>query len=175
MQQTAINHLDEKTPNWFAVHTKFKSEKVVQRLLNQKGIDNYLPLQKWTRRYGRRITQVEIPLISCYIFVNITKKNYVPVLETEYVVGFVRFSKDLISVPEAEISLLQRIVGGGLDVFVEKSTFYQGDEVEIAYGNLTGLKGKLISVEGKNRVLVELDQLGYTLQISVEKEMVVKL
>jgi hypothetical protein len=40
---------------------------------------------------------------------------------------------------------------------------------------LTGLKGKLISVEGKNRVLVELDQLGYTLQISVEKEMVIKI
>ncbi len=172
--QQSINHLDDKVPHWFAVHTRFKSEKIVNRLLNQKGINNYLPIQKLARKWGRRVTSVELPLISCYIFVNITKSEYVKVLETEYVVGFVRFAKDLISVPEHEINLLQRIVNEGFDIFVEKSTFYEGDEVEIAQGNLTGLKGKLVSFEGKNRMLVELDHLGYTLQISVGKEMLFK-
>ena len=47
--------------------------------------------------------------------------------------------------------------------------------VEIAVGNLMGLKGKLISVEGKNRMLVELEQLGYTLQLSVEANMLQKI
>ena len=174
-QQAISNHLDENIPRWFAVHTKYKSEKIVQRMLSQKKINAYLPLQKYARKYQRRISSVELPLISCYIFVNITKADYVKVLETEYVVGFVRFGKDLIAVPEQEIALLQRIINEKIDVFVEKSTFYEGDEVEISAGNLMGLKGKLISIEGKNRMLVELEQLGYTLQLSIEANMLQKI
>ena len=173
--QAISNHLDENISKWFAVHTKYKSEKIVQRMLSQKNVNAYLPLQKHARKYQRRISSVELPLISCYIFVNITKADYVKVLETEYVVGFVRFGKNLIAVPEQEITLLQRIINEDIDVFVEKSTFYEGDEVEIAVGNLMGLKGKLISVEGKNRMLVELEQLGYTLQLSIEANMLQKL
>ncbi len=167
--------LDEKTPRWFAVHTKYKSEKIVQRMLAQKNVNAYLPLQKKVRKYQRRVSSVELPLISCYIFVNITKADYVKVLETEYVVGFVRFGKDIIAVSEQEINLLQRIINEDIDVFVEKTTFYEGDEVEIAFGNLLGLRGKLVAVEGKNRMLVELEQLGYTLQLSVENDMVRKI
>ena len=76
MAQTQVisNHLDENTPKWFAVHTKYKSEKIVQRMLSQKNVNAYLPLQKHIRKYQRRVTSVELPLISCYIFVNITKE-----------------------------------------------------------------------------------------------------
>jgi transcription antitermination factor NusG len=157
------------------VNTKYKCEKIVQRLLNQKNIEVYLPLQQFSRKRGRSIKNVEIPLISCYIFVKINRVDYTKVLETEYVVGYVRFAKDLISVPEAEIELLQRIVGENLDILVEKATFYEGDEVEIAAGNLNGIRGKLVSIEGKNRMLVELNHLGYALQISVEKQVIRKV
>jgi transcription antitermination factor NusG len=167
--------INEIVPRWYAVHTKYKSEKIVHRLLKQKNIDNFLPLQNFTRKYGRRIANVEIPLISCYIFVNITKTEYVKVLETEYVVGFVRFAKDIIPIPDVEIELMQRIIGEDIDILVEKSTFYEGDDIEIAAGQLTGLRGKLVTIEGKNRMLVELEHLGYTLQLSVEKQVVRKL
>ena len=167
--------LDEKTPRWFAVHTKYKSEKIVQRMLAQKSVNTYLPLQKKVRKYQRRVVTVELPLISCYIFVNITKADYVKVLETEYVVGFVRFGKDIIAISDHEINLLQRITNEDIDIFVEKTTYYTGDEVEIAHGHLLGLRGKLVAIEGKNRMLVELEQLGYTLQLSVENNMVRKI
>lgn len=69
------NHLHPIESRWFAVYTRSKSEKVVKRLLDQKNIENYLPLQKVTRRYTRKIKSYEIPLISCYIFVKIAKNN----------------------------------------------------------------------------------------------------
>jgi transcription antitermination factor NusG len=162
--------IDEKNPRWYAVHTRYKSEKIVQRMLKQKEIEAYLPLQKRFRRHGAKMLTSEIPLISCYIFVKITKEHYVKVLETEFVVGFVRFAKDIYPIPEEEFNLMQRIVGGNLDVIVEKNTFYEGSIVEIAQGHLAGLKGKLIEIEGKNRVLIELETIGFTLQISVEKQ-----
>ncbi len=162
--------IDEKIPRWYAIHTKFKCEKIVHRLLRQKQIECYLPIQKRFRRHGQKMLLSEVPLISCYLFIKITKENYVPVLETDYVMGFVRFAKEIYPIPEAEFSLMRRIAGENVDIIVEKSTFYEGDMVEIANGNLAGLQGKLVEIEGKSRVLVELEHLGFSLQISIEKE-----
>ena len=89
-----VNHLHETEPRWFAVHTRSRSEKFVQRMLTKKGVHAYLPLQKLMRRYTRSTRMVEKPLINCYVFVLITKQHYLPVLETENVAGFVKSSKD---------------------------------------------------------------------------------
>ena len=109
MPITTINHLHETEPKWFAVHTRSKSEKFVQRQLTKKGIHAYVPLQRLMRRYTRSTRIVEKPLINCYVFVQIVKREYVPVLETENVSGFIRFNKELIAIPEAEINVLRRI------------------------------------------------------------------
>lgn len=169
------NHLDAAEPRWFAIYTRYKCEKQAFQQLVKKGVAVYLPLQKHTRRYTRKIRIVELPLISCYLFVRITKADYVKVLETENVQGFVRFSQNLISIPEHEINLMKRILGEGWEVQAEKTTFVAGDEVEIAVGNLMGMKGVLVEAEeNKTQVLVELERLGYTLRISVDKSILMK-
>ncbi|MCB9282495.1 MAG: UpxY family transcription antiterminator [Lewinellaceae bacterium] len=174
-QEVYENHLDPVETRWFAVYTRYKCEKMVFRQLVQKKISVYLPLQKHTRRYTRKIRTVELPLISCYIFVKITKDDYVRVLETENVQGFVRFSKNLISIPEYEIDLMKRILGENWEVQAEKTSFVAGDEVEIAVGNLVGMKGILVEAdENKSQVLVELERLGYTLRITVDKSILQK-
>ncbi len=40
--------------------------------------------------------------------------------------------------------------------------------LEIIRGNLTGLRGKLVRQEGKQKVLVELEKMGYHLQLSID-------
>ncbi len=169
------NHLSDKEARWFAVYTSYKREKIALRQLQRKGIVAYVPIQKLTRRYSRKIKHVELPLISGYVFVKITKKEYVRVLETEYVIKFISFSKNLLSIPEEEIGLMKMVLGEGLEVNAEKTQFYEGDLVEIAAGNLTGLKGKLVSLEGKNQVLIDLAYLGYTLQINIDPSLLRKL
>jgi len=169
------NHLDPVEPKWFAIYTRFKCEKQAFRQLVRKGVSVYLPLQKHTRRYTRKIRTVELPLISCYLFVRIVKDQYVPVLETENVQGFVRFSQNLISIPDREIDLMKRVLGENWEVQAERTTFVQGDEVEIAVGNLLGMRGILVEAkEEKPQVLVELERLGYTLRISVDKSILRK-
>jgi transcriptional antiterminator NusG len=166
-KETYENHLHDTEPRWFAVYTRYKREKLVAQQLRDKGIEVYLPLQHFTRRYTRKIKKVEIPLISCYVFARITKKEYVPVLETPDVVQFVRFAKNLISIPEREIEVMQRVVGERVDIEVEPGRFVAGQPVEIVSGNLTGLKGKLIDKANKN-FLIELENLSYTLRIYVD-------
>lgn len=172
MPIATINHLHESEPRWFAVHTRSKSEKLVQRQLTKKGIHAYVPVQRLMRRYTRSSRIVEKPLINCYVFVQIVKQQYVPVLETENVSGFIRFNKDLVAIPESEINLLRRItLEDGLDIEAIPGALSEGDPVEISAGNLTGLKGRIIKKEGKQRFQVELEQLGYSLLITIGAEM----
>lgn len=169
------DHLEEKTPKWFAVYTRYKREKLIVKELERKGITTYLPLQTVTRQWERKKKTVELPLINCYLFVQITKSDYIKVLETENVVKFVRFSKNLISIPEEEIEILRRIVGEGIFMEIEEGHYVEGDEVEISSGNLIGLKGKLISKESDHNFLIELSHVGYAFRMSVAPELLKKI
>lgn len=161
------NHLHQTEARWFAIYTRYKREKVVYDELTQKGIDVFLPLQKILRKYGRKKRWVELPLFNCYVFVKITKANYVPVLSVEGVTKFIRFSQNLISIPQEEIQMIKRIIGSEILIEAEEGFYQSGDEVGIIAGNLSGMKGELIEVQGKNKVLIELSHLGYTLKIEL--------
>lgn len=167
-QSSYENHLDEHEAKWFAIYTRYKREKLVAKQLAQKGIEVYLPLQKFTRRYVRKVKHVEIPLINCYLFIKIVKKDYVPVLETPDVVKFIRFSKNLIAIPEREIKIIQRVVGESIEVEMLPAEYLPGDDVEIIAGQLTGLKGKLIRKDGEKNFLIELESLGYQMRMQVD-------
>ncbi len=153
---------------WFAVYTRYKREKLIYRRLREKGIETYLPLQEFTRHYKRKKRVVELPLISCYLFTKITKKEQVPVLETPDVVQFVKFANQMIPIPNVEIQLMQRIVGEKRELEVEPAGFREGEEVEIIGGDLTGVRGILLKQHSKKNFLVELTHTGYALRMEID-------
>lgn len=162
--------LDALEARWFAVYTKYKREKLVSKYLHDKGITCYLPLQKLTRMYTRKIKKVEIPLLNCYVFVQIIKEQYVPVLETPHVTHFVKIGKDLIAIPEAEIDIMRRVTGEVSNVEVEQGVFKIGEEVEIISGSLFGLRGRLLQELGAKNFVIELENLGYSLRMQMAPE-----
>jgi len=169
------NHLHKTEKRWFAVATKFKCEKYVVEQLSRKGIIAYVPLIRTTKKYESRIKSHDKPLIHCYAFVQISSEEYISVLETDYVIKFIKQRKDLLSIPDKEIQLLQQIVGeyqGSIDV-VEKR-FSVGQEVDIVAGHLTGLKGRIIEGSLNKAILVELEHIGIQLRIQVDENLLVK-
>jgi transcription antitermination factor NusG len=93
----------------------------------------------------------------------------VTVLETENVLGFIKFAESLYSIPQFEIDILKRItLEADLEVDVVVGTYKEGDPVEISAGNLIGLRGKIVKVEGKRKMQVALEQLGLDLLITVD-------
>ena len=170
------NHLHPTEYKWFAVYTQSRGEKTAFKRLKAKGINVYLPLQKKIRVYGRKKREVEFPLITCYLFVKVTKKEYVKVLETEGVLNYVKFNRNLISIPDAEIDLLRRVLGEGWEVdTVETGDWKPGDLVEINQGRLVGTRGRLVSKDGKKLFTVELATLGVGLRMEVDKELLTKI
>ena len=170
-----INQLHDTESRWFAVNTRSKCEKMVVQLLGKKQVSAYVPLVKTVRRYTRKIKHVEKPLIGCYVFVHIVKEEYIRVLETENVAGFVRFSKNLIAIPEEEITVLKRIVlENDIELEAIAGNVYPGDPVMVSAGPLMGLSGKVVKVDGKRKFQVELERLGYTLLISIDAQFIQK-
>jgi len=168
--EPAINQISETEPRWFAVYTKFKCEKFVAALLAKKQIEAYVPLMSRTKRYTRKVKHYEVPLINCYVFVHITRKEYVPTLETEYVMKFLRQGRDLLAIPQSEIDLLRRVAGDIEEIqSLEKAEYTPGEEVEVIAGYLSGLRGKVISKAGKRSFVIDLQTLGYQLHIRIDQ------
>ena len=162
-------HPDES--RWFVAYVPFRREKSALRTILSKGIECYVPLVKRTKRYVRKIKNYEIPLINNYVFVKITKKEYVDVLKVRDVCGFVKFDGRMISVPQKEIDILKRVVGDQnivIDIFCDQDLI--GKKVEIIQGQLTGLKGEVVEVVGKKKLMVHLQTLGITLRMQVPQK-----
>lgn len=180
MTATAIkaneNHIDPVKPRWFAVRTRFRDEKMALKMLTSYGVQTYLPIQKLTRRYSKKVRHVELPLINSFVFVKICSHEYKTVLQTEYVTGFLKLGQNILAIPEDQIELMRRLLGEGVELTVEQTVGYQkGDWVEVTSGALLGLRGILVNIQGKDKMLVELVNSGYTLQISIDKTLLNKI
>ncbi len=167
--------LDEVEPRWFAVNTRFKSEKAVGRALEKKGISYFIPVQKVVKKYSRKIREYEKPLLNCYAFVQITVADYVAVLETEHVNGFVRPSRELMDISEKELEILRRISGDAIEAVCEPGNWQSGELVEIASGNLAGLRGHIDERTGKREFVVNLETLGHVLKLQVDAALLRKV
>lgn len=167
-----INDMHESENRWFAIYTKYKGEKHVLRALAKKGIEAYTPLLKTTKKYTRKIKTYEVPLLSCYVFVKVSRKEYVKVLETEHVINYVKIRKNLVAIPQPEIDLLKRVVGEFDGIAIAQGEYNIGDQVEIVSGNLTGLKGHLVTINGKKDFLINLEKSGFQLLVNIDPKLV---
>lgn len=170
------SHLSETEPRWFAIRTRFKSEKLAHKQLISRHIDAYLPIRHLIRRYGRKKREIDLPLINNFVFVKIVKKDYLTVLQTEYVNGFLKLGHNLLSIPEVQIDLIRRLLGENVDIeVVENTGLEKGDWVEVTMGPLLGMQGRLVQMKGKEKVLVELINSGYSLEISIDNQLLRKM
>jgi transcriptional antiterminator RfaH len=177
-ESTFNNQLHAATPRWFAVRLKFKSEKVVLKMLELKQIHCYLPLKHVVRVWSKKRREAEMPLIPSFIFVKIVASEYIKVLETEYVGTFLKFGKNLLCIPEQQIDWIRRLLlEDDIELVAHEKVdaYIAGDEVEVVAGGLMGMRGKLVKVQGKDRVLVEIDNSGYVLQMNIDIQFLKKL
>ncbi len=164
--------IDTKEKKWYAVYTKSRAEKKTALEIGDSGIEVYLPLQKTIRRWSDRKKKVEVPLIRSYIFVKIAGKDYYKVLNTNGVVSFVKFSGKPASIPEWQIQNLKILLGSGKSFKISMEDFHEGDLVTIKTGVLNGIKGRIAKIRGRNKLVISLDALEFSLTISIHPALV---
>lgn len=154
--------------NWHAVYVKSRTEKKAQNELQFKEIESFLPLQLKLRQWSDRKKWVEMPLIPGYLFVKISRKEYDSVLQSAFIVSYVRFGGTAAIIPDNQIDYLKLMLKqDNLDIEITHETFEVGKMIEVIAGPMIGLQGKLVKIKGKDKVAVELEQLGYSALIEI--------
>ena len=160
--------------NWYAVRVRSRTEKKVNAELFELGIESYLPLQRRLRIWSDRKKWVEMPLISGYVFVRISRKEYELVLSPYNVVCYVFFQGKAAVIHEKDILILKRMLGQNeLELEVTLEELKPGQMVEVISGPLCGMVGELIEFKGKNKVAVRIDPLGYTVLVEAPERTLV--
>lgn len=162
---------DQSLLPWYVLRTKTKCEKFVRDRLAIMGMEAFVPLRRRTARYNRKVKVYELPLITCYTFVRLDPARRNDVLALPYVQGFLKTGRQECTVSEKELQWLQKISGTDLDIRTEAISMNIGDRVILAYGQLAGMEGTIMSHRSKHEVTVALESLGIQMVIEIEKEM----
>jgi transcription antitermination factor NusG len=156
---------------WYAVYTRPHHEKEVFRKLQEQKIQTYLPLQTKIRKWSDRKKKVTVPLFSCYLFVNITSREYFQVLNTPGVIRYVAFNGKAAVIPDKQIQLIKNMLEHEFDVTEVPENLYEGACISINAGPLTGMTGKLVDFCGKKRVIICIEEIYKSLLVSVPLNM----
>ncbi|GAB1451966.1 UpxY family transcription antiterminator [Draconibacterium sp.] len=155
-------------PQWHVVYTRSRAEKKVQLELSIKQIENFVPMQKKLRQWKDRKKWVEMPLMSGYCFVNITRKEYDQVLQTNNVVSYVRFDGKAAIVPENQINALKQMLKQfDFEVNVTNENFAPGRKVEVVEGPMIGLRGELVKAQGKNKFIIRFTEINSIFSVEI--------
>ena len=154
---------------WYAIYVRSRNEKKVNELLEKDDIDTYLPLLKTLKQWSDRKKWVEEPLFRSYLFVHISRPEYMRVLQTDGVVRFITFEGKPVPVPPRQILAIKQFLNKEEDPELVSGKFEVGDRVEIIRGSLKGLTGNLIDMRGKQKVKIEIESIGKSIFLTIPK------
>lgn len=151
---------------WYPIYTRSRAEKKAHEELNRKGILTYLPLKKTVKQWSDRKKIVEEPLIKSYLFVYISAKEYAEVLMTNGVARFIYFSSQIASIPDQQINDLKLLLATDADLELIDYDIKQGEKVLIKAGPFKGVIAELVSIQSKQRIILRLQNMGYSININ---------
>lgn len=154
---------------WFAVYVKSRSEKKVFKLLDEMGIESFLPLITRVKQWSDRKKKVEEPLFRSYLFVNISLSDYYTVLNVNGVVKFITFEKKPVPVPDNQIIAIKEYINDSELHSINYEDFKEGELVRIKSGQMKDLVGRFIKINGKHRIIIDIEVVGQSIPINIAR------
>ncbi len=158
-------------PRWYAFYTQARHEKKVDRLLQERGIESYLPLVSRVRQWKDRKKVVPFVIFPSYVFARFPLSEASRVLSVPGVVNLVRNGGQPIEVPGYELENVRQFIAAlaATDLEPELASFPEvGDPVRIVSGPFRGIEGIVVERRGRQRVLVGLRAIGQAVQVDVD-------
>jgi transcription antitermination factor NusG len=152
---------------WYAAYTQPRHEKAVDRHLQAKQLETYLPLHREIKWWNGRRAEVESPLFTGYVFVRLRSRERLRALEHPSVISFVSFGGRPAPLPDEEIAALRNAVAQRK---VEPYPYLSaGKRVRVVGGPLSGLEGIVLRAKGKkNRIVVSVEFLHRSIAVDLE-------
>ena len=166
MQNT--NHIETKTNTasrqWLVAYVQSCLEKKTAQRLAAMGIECYLPVQSEIRQWSDRRKRVDRLVIPMMIFVHVTPQERPLPLSLQAVSRYMvlRGESTPAVIPDEQMDRFRFMLDYSPEaVEMCSAPLAPGDAVKVIKGPLAGLEGELITVNGKSKVAVRLDMLGF--------------
>ncbi|HSZ84469.1 MAG TPA: UpxY family transcription antiterminator [Puia sp.] len=157
-----------KEKKWYAVYTKPRWEKKVHKLFDEKGVENYCPLNKVRKKWSDRIKVVEEPLFKSYIFVQVSEDEKTKVRMTNGVVNFVYWQGKPAVVKEKEINIIKKFLNEYENVIAQPISLRSDMKIKIQQGMFMDNEATITKVLN-NKVQVIIESIGYSLVAVIDK------
>ena len=154
--------------SWYAAYTRPNHERIVDKLLREKGIGTFLPrIMVPSRRRDRKVL-INRPLFPNYLFVelNQVRGNWMKVFRTS---GLVRIcgNEKPTPVPDEDIESIRIFVNSDRNIF-PLPYLKIGSKVEVVSGPLSGAIGILVKEDlQKRRLVVSIELMGQSVAASL--------
>ncbi len=160
---------------WYALYVSSRAEKKAAELLQDRGIEAYVPLIKTMKQWSDRKKMVELPLFNGYVFVKILQHENEIVLQTRGVVNFVKSEKKNAVVREIEIESLKQLIALGyqMEANTVKRNYNAGDKVKVISGVLKNIEGYVVENSQERFIEILLESIGQTIKVKLPEEILI--
>jgi transcription antitermination factor NusG len=156
---------------WYALRVRSRYEKVVQRALQGRGYQEFLPLYRKNSRWSDRDKVVQVPLFPGYIFSHFNSRHRVYIVTIPGVLHIVGTGNIPTPVPEHELEAIKRFLASGLTMTLHP--FLQvGQRVVVERGSLRDLEGILLDVKGESRLIISVTLLQRSVAVQIPRDWV---
>jgi len=153
--------------NWYALYVKHQHERKAAALLERKGIEVLLPLQKVVRRWKDRSKTLSLPIFPNYLFVHTNLESKWQILNTPGIFFLVESQGKASTIPREEMESIRRLVMSGVPVQAHPY-LEAGDRVQVCAGPLQGVTGILERFKNQYRVIINVELLQKAVSVEVE-------
>jgi transcriptional antiterminator NusG len=160
---------------WYVVHTCNHHEMRVERRLQERGLEVFLPRLTVVRRWRDRKKTLQIPLFPGYLFVHDaleTNTTYYNILMSPGVVRLLGTNGKLQAVPPETMESIRLAVASDRPYYPYRYLL-KGKWVRVVEGPLTGVVGIIREhKEQKRKVVVEVELFHRAMAVELEDEAV---
>jgi transcription antitermination factor NusG len=157
----------ESEARWYAVYTYANHEKSVAQQLERRRVENFLPVYESVRRWKDRRVWLQVPLFPGYVFVSMTLREQLRVLEIPGVARLVGFDGRPTVVPAEDIEAIRCFLAGGLSLRPHRYV-RSGQRVRLLRGPLAGLLGIVVRQRNCSRFVINLDLLQRSVAVEID-------
>lgn len=154
---------------WYALHTRARHEKAVERRLREQGMETFLPLAIEVHRWTDRAKKVQVPIFSCYVFVRcaLSAEDRRNVYQVGSVHGFVGVGGASLPIPDAEIESIQKVVAQAAP-WRAHPFLKVGQRVRVRGGAMDGVEGVFLSENGDHSLVISVEAIQRSIAVRID-------
>ena len=157
----------DKEYRWYVILVRGRCEKKADMFLKKINIISYLPLQKKLHYWSDRRKWIENPLFPGYLFVYVNNGDYYSVFDCPFVMSHVCFGGQPAHVSSEQIESIRSALNSEVNYSVATVRHKIDERIKFESGPLKGCSGQIIEFAGRDKLIISIDNITYSLIVNL--------